>query len=216
MDAPKPPPTPSPAVSAPSWPRSLELALTFILGGCAVLVLQGLWQKWGSTGHPATAKPVPGLDLNRAEARELAQVPGLGPKRAKKIVDHRETHGPFKEEEDVSQVKGIGSRTAERVRKHVQSGTAPTEEEPASTAAPRGRKSEPTSPIDINRATSADLQKIPGIGPVLAQRILDHRAEHGPFLDVKGLMKVKGIKEKTLEKMLPYVRVGQETTAMKP
>ncbi|MGY1839170.1 MULTISPECIES: ComEA family DNA-binding protein [unclassified Modestobacter] len=48
-------------------------------------------------------------------------------------------------------------------------------------------------PLDLNRATVAELDALPGIGPVLAQRIVDHRGTHGPFTSVEQLDDVNGI-----------------------
>lgn len=53
-------------------------------------------------------------------------------------------------------------------------------------------------PLDLNRADLVSLQTLPGIGPVLAQRILDYRREHGPFRDTAELTNIRGIGEKTL------------------
>nr|WP_239522659.1 helix-hairpin-helix domain-containing protein [Geodermatophilus sabuli] len=50
-----------------------------------------------------------------------------------------------------------------------------------------------TGPVDLNAATAADLDALPGIGPVLAQRIVDHRAQHGRFTTVEQLDDVAGI-----------------------
>lgn len=64
-----------------------------------------------------------------------------------------------------------------------------------------------TYPININTATLEQLDMLPGIGPVLAQRILDYRAEIGQFTSVDELLDVSGIGEKTLAKMLEYITV---------
>ena len=47
--------------------------------------------------------------------------------------------------------------------------------------------------VNINTATVQDFEDLPGIGPVMAQRIVDYRDEHGPFKSVEELTKVKGI-----------------------
>jgi len=60
--------------------------------------------------------------------------------------------------------------------------------------------------IDLNRASVQELQKLPGIGPVMSQRIVDRRQVE-PFQQVDDLRKVPGIGVKTLEKLKPYVRV---------
>lgn len=52
--------------------------------------------------------------------------------------------------------------------------------------------------ISLGTATLEQLDTLPGIGPVTAQAILDHRSEHGPFTSVDDLLDVKGIGEKTL------------------
>ena len=69
------------------------------------------------------------------------------------------------------------------------------------------KKTPPASPISINDADGAELQRIPGIGPATAQRILAYRREHGGFSSIGELMEVKGIGEKTLAKMRPYVKL---------
>ena len=59
---------------------------------------------------------------------------------------------------------------------------------------------EPEGPVDVNAAGAEELQRLTGIGPALAQRIIDYREEHGPFRTVEDLLEVKGIGEATLEK----------------
>lgn len=63
------------------------------------------------------------------------------------------------------------------------------------------------SKININTATAAELELLPGIGPSLAQRIIDYRAKTGRFRTVAELDKVKGIGPKTIEKLRPLVTV---------
>ena len=60
-------------------------------------------------------------------------------------------------------------------------------------------------PIPVNQATAEDFDRLPGIGPGLAQRIVAYREQQGPFPDLESLKEVKGIKEKTLEKIRPYL-----------
>jgi comEA protein len=69
------------------------------------------------------------------------------------------------------------------------------------------KKIPPSKPIDINAATSEELQQLPGVGPVIAQRILDYRKKSGPFRNVDELMAVRGISDKRLAKIKPYVMV---------
>jgi competence protein ComEA len=62
--------------------------------------------------------------------------------------------------------------------------------------------------LDLNTATAADLDALPGIGPVLAKRIVDYRNAHGPFKKTDDLEMVSGIGPKKLEKIKPYLIVN--------
>jgi competence ComEA-like helix-hairpin-helix protein len=80
-------------------------------------------------------------------------------------------------------------------------------------SAPRGKAEKR---LDLNRATVEQFQKLPGIGPTLAQRMFDHRRASGPFRSVDDLRKVKGIGQKRLARLRPLVMVeaaGQPTEA---
>jgi competence protein ComEA len=61
--------------------------------------------------------------------------------------------------------------------------------------------------ININMASETDLEALPGIGPVLAQRIVDYRTEHGPFPTVDALDDVSGIGPATMEDLRPLISV---------
>jgi competence protein ComEA len=52
--------------------------------------------------------------------------------------------------------------------------------------------------VAINRATAAELETLPGVGPVLAARIVAHREQNGPFIEVEDLLQVSGIGESKL------------------
>ena len=61
--------------------------------------------------------------------------------------------------------------------------------------------------ININTASSTDLQQLPRIGPKVAQRIIDFREKHGKFKRVEDLMKVKGIGKKTFMNLKDLITV---------
>jgi competence protein ComEA len=63
------------------------------------------------------------------------------------------------------------------------------------------------SPLDLNTATEAGLDELPGVGPVLAGRIVAWRTQHGRFTSVDELAEVPGIGPKALERLRPLVRV---------
>jgi competence protein ComEA len=72
----------------------------------------------------------------------------------------------------------------------------------ATSAGPSG-----TAQVDLNTATVAQLEGLPGVGPVLAQRIVDWRTEHGRFSSVDELQEVTGVGQKKFESLKPHVHV---------
>ena len=87
---------------------------------------------------------------------------------------------------------------------------APTTRADSARAAPRHpatgvAPAAPAAPLDLNRATVDDLDRLPGIGPVLARRIVEHRERHGAFHSTEELLGVPGIGVRSLERLRPYV-----------
>ena len=82
--------------------------------------------------------------------------------------------------------------------------SVPTPDPPAGEASQNAAESS-VPLVDINRAAQSELETLPGIGPAMARRIIDYREQNGAFLSPEDLTKVKGIGEKTLEKLLPYI-----------
>ena len=70
------------------------------------------------------------------------------------------------------------------------------------------QKTPPTQPLNLNTATIAQLETLPGIGPNTAKSIVDFRNHSGPFQRVEDLLAIKGISKAKLEKLRPYVTVG--------
>lgn len=79
---------------------------------------------------------------------------------------------------------------------------------PVSTAAPslRVNAAAGPQPLDLDSASVADLDRLPGIGPVLAARIVEHRRLHGRFHHVDELLLVPGIGPRLLERLRPWLR----------
>jgi comEA protein len=172
------------------------------------------------------------IDLNRATAEDLDALPGLGPALAQRIVDYRKAHGPFKQIEDLREVSGIGPQNLQKLKPFLGLGGPETMPLPAgeATFTPGesvsgtnlksqagqlpGNKSgfqvkTPGCAIDPNLASQADLETLPGIGPVLAKRIIAYRRIHGPYKTIAGLRKVSGIGAKKLEKIKPYLIIKE-------
>jgi comEA protein len=170
------------------------------------------------------------IDLNRASAEDLDAIPGLGPALAQRIVDYRKAHGPFKQVEDLRAVSGVGSENLQKLKPYLGLGgpeaNAPPDWKALTTTGnslsgyhlesqegqlPGGKSGigpkTPGGVIDPNIASKTDLETLPGIGPVIAQRIIDYRRAHGPYKKIADLRKVSGIGRKKLEKLRPYVKI---------
>ena len=94
--------------------------------------------------------------------------------------------------------------TAAKSGSAVKSGTAVK-----SGAAVKARASA-ASPVNLNSASVAQLQTLPGIGPSAAQRIVEYRQKNGAFKKIEELMNVKGIGEKSFLKLKPLITVGAD------
>ena len=64
-------------------------------------------------------------------------------------------------------------------------------------------------PLDLNSASATDLDALPGIGPALAQRIVEYRQKHGAFKKIGDLIQVSGIGPKLLDKIKPQLIIGR-------
>ena len=69
----------------------------------------------------------------------------------------------------------------------------------------------PAGKVNLNTATVAQLEDLPGVGPALAARIVEHRQKNGAFKSVEDVMAVKGVGEKNFSKIQPYLSVGAST-----
>lgn len=81
---------------------------------------------------------------------------------------------------------------------------APDAAAPGSADGPSAAESgdpEDGAPIDLNTASASELEELPGVGPAIARRIVEHRENNGPFTSVDGLLEVSGIGPATLEKI---------------
>jgi competence protein ComEA len=71
----------------------------------------------------------------------------------------------------------------------------------------RAKKPKHPPILNLNQASSAQLQLLPGIGPKMAERILEYRRTHGRFAEPAQIMEVKGIGPRKFEKLKPYLKI---------
>jgi competence protein ComEA len=86
----------------------------------------------------------------------------------------------------------------------------PTLARPAQAPAHAAAKPAATATVNLNTATAADLEALPGIGAKTAARIVEYRQKNGPFKKVEELMNVRGVGEKNFLKLKPQITVGAQ------
>jgi competence protein ComEA len=216
---------PLPSITA-VWPRSAQLTTAFLLGLAAALLINQLWSMSRWSTRPLVLEQAQDsryrLDLNRADHDQLLQVPGIGDRTAAKIEAYRQEHGDFQNPEELTRIRGIGPATYQKMTDWVttrpnssRTGSDALVSKQAANNSPKQTKVKSPSkkeeslkgPIDINQADWQELQQLPGIGPKIAQRILDERAK-SHFQSVEDLRRVSGIGPKILERLRPFVRVS--------
>ena len=184
-----------------SIPLTVLLTLGLVLG---VLAASGLAQQK--------------VDLNAASEKELEAIKGVGPATAKKIVTNR----PYKSVDELSKA-GLSAKQIDSVKPFVTVGATAPAPAPAPAGSKAATPAQPAQPtpsvaktpatsvpklapgqtVNINRATKAELEALPDIGPVKAQAIIDGR----PYKTKEDIMKVKGIKEGTFGQIKDLITV---------
>ena len=171
------------------------------------------------------------IDINTADQKTLESLPGVGPATAKAIIAGR----PYKSVDELKKVKGMSDAKISVIKNMVTAGgatassttsaasqkvasaektvagasatasqTAASAEKSATEKTSKAtKKLAPGQRVNINTATKEELQAIPGIGASKAQSIIAAR----PFDKPEDIMKVKGIKQKTYDKLKDYITV---------
>jgi competence protein ComEA len=216
---PAPPSIPAlalPSAGPPVWTRPTQAATALLLTLALGLLGWHAYRSQRTACRPTVLDTVGRVDLNRADRAQLMQLPGVGEALARRIEEYRLQHGGFRSVDELRRVHGIGPAILERLRPLV--GVEPPQPEETAPPAPleagpvprSGRKEVAAGGdrVDVNNASAAQLQTLPGIGPKLSQRIVDAR-EQRPFRSVEDLRRVRGIGVKTLERLRPHVTVGE-------
>ena len=119
--------------------------------------------------------------------------------------------------DELDSVKGVGGRTLEKLRPWLHVGDRPiargqvqefeqlVRKPPVPQPPPSPKKLDSGTRINVNTATVGELQRLPGIGPKLAERIAEAR-EQKPFAAAEDLRRVSGIGAKTVENLRPHLR----------
>jgi competence protein ComEA len=176
------------------------------------------------------------VNVNTADAKTLATLPGVGPTIAQHIIDGR----PYHSLADLEKVKGLGpskvaelkgkvtfrephakrEKTAETVTTTPSTSTSGHAHETSEATGPTSigsgsstdrnaaNKLAPGERININTASVEELDRLPGIGKTKAQAIVDYRNQNGNFKSPEDIEKVKGIKAGSFEKIKDHIKLS--------
>ncbi len=153
------------------------------------------------------------LDLNTASVEELETLPAIGSILAQRIVSYREMNGGFSCLEELMQVNGIGTGIYEQISPYlfIKGGleTIVSESEPLDS--PESGAELSTNPIpilDINTATAADFQQLPGVTPEIAENIVQLRTLIQYFQNVYELLYANGMTDELFLSIRDYLYVN--------
>lgn len=184
--------------------RAALLLLTLAAMGAAVRLVMGVTGAPGAVGYHSGGQRRPSrdtvaavaarlarpladgesVDVDRATAADLARLPRIGAGLAARIVRDRDAHGPFGSLEGLGRVRGVGRTVLAAIGPHAKfSGRARA----SAGAMAQGAR------VAVNRATAAELETLPGIGPRLAEAIVADRRRNGAYRKVEDLLRVRGI-----------------------
>ena len=146
------------------------------------------------------------IDADRATPQELARLPRIGLALAKAIVADREAHGSFGDIAGIDRVPGIGPGLLSVIGPHLTFSGAARAPAPSTGPALVPAPAVPAL-LDLNTATVAELERLPGIGPSRARDIVADRGRHGSFSRVADLDRIPGIGPAALARLSTLVRV---------
>lgn len=150
------------------------------------------------------------FDPNTASEKEL-QLLGLSYKNAQTILRYRQKGGRFKAPADLLKIWGIEPSIAKKLIPYIRfPSTALAQQYPS--ANERGGYNPPYTPqkndiIEINTASFEEWEALPGIGPVLATRIIKYRDKLGGFSDLEDVKKTYGIKDSLFNLIKPFLKI---------
>lgn len=160
-------------------------------------------------------RPGETIDLNTASADEIARLPRIGMSLAKRIVQDRTTRGAFRDLAELDRVSGVGPALLDRLSEWVAFGGNPVASATPAIAANPGISGAYATPggapaeglVDLNSASVADLEALPGIGKARARAILAYRRSHGSFAVLSDLGRVPGFGQSLIARLAPLVTV---------
>jgi competence protein ComEA len=150
----------------------------------------------------AQAKSSP-VNVNTADLATLETLPGIGPTLGQRIIDGR----PYKGATDLEKVSGMSKTKVDAIKDQITFGRA-SSTKPSTTSTTKPGTAGTAGSVNVNSADLATLETLPGIGPTLAQRIIDGR----PYKNAADLEKVSGMTKAKVTAIEDQITFGPKTT----
>ena len=160
----------------------------------------------GSHDENPSIQPVEIMTASLEELRDI----GFPYKVASNIRRYIEAGGSIQKEKDVLKIYGMDTAVWEIVRAYVLFPTTQSDSIEGAKKTTKNEKSFP--PIDLNTASLEDLDALPGIGVVLAERILKFRDNLGGFVSIQQLRECYGLSPETFDRIEPRLTILQPAT----
>ncbi|MCR4639127.1 helix-hairpin-helix domain-containing protein [Ruminococcus sp.] len=173
--------------------------------------------KTKTTAVPTSAEYVR-IDINSADADELAKLKGIGTVLAQEIISYRESCGGFRNIEEIMNVKGIGENIFADIREHIYV-LEPVYDEPEDETdisdIPETEQDttehvptlEELAPININTAERDILMLLPHVDEDTAGRIIDFRERTGGFQNEYELLLIEGLSRSDVAEIMDYITI---------
>lgn len=168
----------------------------------------GSGQSQYSRQYPDRAPKAPAesfaFDPNTADEKTLIRL-GLSERVAKVILNYRSKGGRFRKKEDLAKIYSLPEADYKRLESYIQIGASP--EIPAAKA-PTEKPAEAPVVIDINQASAEDWQRLKGVGPAFAKRIVGYREKLGGFASIAQIAETYGLPDSVFQKIKPQLQAS--------
>jgi competence protein ComEA len=158
-------------------------------------------QEISGTKKRKTELPSKPININTATAQELAQLPGIGPSTAQKIVEYRQQIGKFKSIEQLLDVPRVGTLTLQRITPYITLGE---EEKPSPVSLPAvvqpEKIIEEKQKFNLNTITEEELVNL-GFSSTAAKNVIRYRIKVGKFISVDELYKIPYVDHSVVDKI---------------
>ncbi len=198
------------------------IIVTIVIGG-GVLIVRQFHPAWfmgkpdfvvGDTQKMTTGDAVEQTEISQQKKEVVVHVTGAVQQPdvykleiGARVMDAIQAAGGATEQADLQQLN-LAKKVVDGEQIYVPDKSAMPPPSATTTPTPAtAHRLHSSAQINLNTATAKELEELPGIGPVMAQRIIEYRTTHGPFYSIAEIQEIRGIGAKTFEKIKEQIVV---------